>query len=123
MHYGKKWIVKTTTTLLIFVAYAILAAGTENSDANCEISNLTGEPDVGIINGEADAGYKISLTVKNVGKSGAIKIAPWLSSSEGEWKREQNLPFEAGASRELEFFFYEPTINATNIHYGCKCTP
>ncbi|HTG33968.1 MAG TPA: hypothetical protein VLB76_13645 [Thermoanaerobaculia bacterium] len=125
MHRDKKWLLKAAITPLIFVVYAFLAAGTDTStsDANCEISNLAGEPDVGFINDAADAGYKVSLTVTNVGKSGTIRVAPWLSSSEGEWKREQNLPFEAGASRNFEFFFNEPTINATNIHYGCNCTP
>jgi len=116
---------KITLTAGVIAVYAVLAGGSgpETSQATCKVSNLTSEPDVQLINGAMDAGYLIKFRVMNTGQAGSIRVAPWLSSSEGEWSREQNLVFEPQQSFDLKYFFYEPTINATNIQYGVKCTP
>jgi hypothetical protein len=52
-----------------------------------------------------------------------ILVAVTLSCSEGEWGREQKMLFEEGERRLVEFFFHEPTINATNIQTRTRLIP
>ena len=76
-----------------------------------------------VMRNEPDAGVNLSFRIKNVGKSGVIKITPRLSTSEGEWTREQTLKFDAGESKHLTYFFHEPTINAENIECYVRASP
>lgn len=109
--------------LVGFLTTAFSGCGVMTSEAESQLSNFKVEPDFGIINGEFDAGQTIKVTVKNTGKKGALTIVPKLSSSEGEWTRQQTLTFEAGESRNLTYFFHEPTINSTNIEGTVKVYP
>ncbi|GEM_PF-1369901 len=112
---------------VVVLSAAVLLTGYKGcaalSDAKGEVSNLRRKEEAKIVNGELDYGFIVSVTVKNVGKAGVIEIKPWLSSSEGEWKRTQTLNFTAGESKDLTYFFHEPTINATNIEYGIDVLP
>jgi hypothetical protein len=93
------------------------------SNAKGVATNLIVESDVGLINGEPDYGIKFSLQVQNVGDAGPITILPSVSSSEGEWQREQKVQFAAGETRTLSYFFHEPTINASNVQGVVKLYP
>jgi hypothetical protein len=99
-------------TLLIVL---LLGCRALTSKAKGKASNLGCESDVGLVNGEPDAGVTVSVTVKNVGEAGFITIRPEISTSEGEWNRSQDLHFDAGETQNLTYFFAEPTINATGI--------
>ena len=63
------------------------------SDAEGVVSNLRASDDTRIVNGEPDYGWNIQFTVKNVGKSGMIKVSPWISCSDGEWQKSQKFAF------------------------------
>lgn len=104
--------------LAIFLALAF--GSTPTSKAKGQWSNLDCKHDTGIVNGELDYGVTVSVTVKNVGQAGTINIKPVLSTSEGQWRRDQDLNFKAGESKTLTYFFSEPTINASNIQ--CRIT-
>ena len=79
------------------------------------VSDVRMQADTRIIDGQFDAGFEVTGYVKNSGVSGGdIKIAAFLSCSEGEWIRIQHLYFRAGESMRLTYFFHEPTINATS---------
>ncbi len=112
--------VVTLSATILFTGYKGCAA---LSDAKGEVSNLRKKEEVKLMNNEPDYGYTVSVTVKNVGKAGVIEIKPWLTSSEGEWNRARTMEFTAGESKDLTFFFHEPTINATDIEYGVDVLP
>jgi Protein of unknown function (DUF2628)/GYF domain 2 len=88
-----------------------------------EISNLGAAEDTQIVNGDLDYGFNVRLTVRNTGAAGTIIVTPWLTCSEGQWTRSQQIVFDAGESKQLTYFFNEPTINATNVQYGARATP
>ena len=94
-----------------------------SSQANAELEKSTWEDDIEIRNGWPDAGVRTKMDVKNIGKRGMILVAVTLSCSEGEWGREQKMLFEEGERRLVEFFFNEPTINATNIQTRTRLIP
>lgn len=111
---------------IIGIGFLFIAFGSDEetmSQAEGQVSNFEVNSDFGIINDEPDAGYTITFTVKNIGKRGILTITPKLSCSEGEWTREQTLTLEAGASRNLSYFFHEPTINSTNVQGSVKVDP
>lgn len=93
------------------------------SSARGQVSSLSGKEEVSLVSDQPDYGIKIHFSVTNKGEAGTIKIMPWLSCSEGEWSRTQNLSFGKGEVEELSYFFHEPTINATNIRFGVKLLP
>lgn len=93
------------------------------SDADGSASGLSADHDTRIRAGEWDYGLSVSFTVTNVGEQGLIRVSPWMSCSEGEWSRVQNLEFAPGERRRLTYFFHEPSINASNIEYGVRVTP
>jgi len=85
------------------------------SEASGAISDLTLKGDTGVIDGEPDYGINVKFTVTNNGEDGILTLTTRLSTSEGEWSRQQKLSFSAGQSMTLSYFFHEPTINATNV--------
>lgn len=93
------------------------------SNAKARIRNLKAEEDTRIVNNEMDYGVSISFTLTNAGEAGLIRVSPWLSSSEGEWSRQQTLNVGAGQAINLTYFFPEPTINASNVQYGVRTKP
>jgi len=94
-----------------------------SSEAKGRIDSSTWEHDVQLRNGWPDAGVKTIHDVTNTGKRGMILVSVTLSCSEGEWGREQKMQFDAGETRKVEFFFHEPTINATNIQTRSRLIP
>lgn len=94
-----------------------------SSKASGRVTILRGQHDSRIVSGEPDYGFTVTFRVTNHGEPGLIRIMPWLSCSEGEWARSQNLTFASSESRDLTYFFHEPTINAENLEYGVKLSP
>ncbi|MCD9186021.1 MAG: hypothetical protein LUM44_06290 [Pyrinomonadaceae bacterium] len=70
---------------------------------------------VAMINEQLDAGINIELTIQNEGKAGFIKVKPTLSSSEGNFSRNQDVYFKENERKDLSFLIHEVTINATNL--------
>ena len=104
--------------LAALAATAALVAG---ACASGDVSNVKCDHDVRIVNGEFDYGVSVAADVKNTGDTGGdIALNVFLSTSEGEWKRSQTLTFDKGQAQHFEWFFAEPTINATNIQ--CRVT-
>ncbi len=79
--------------------------------------------DVGLINGQPDAGVRVKTIIKNEGKEGFLRVKARLSSSEGEWTREQKLHFSSGESKDLAWFFSEPSVNASNVQSWVEVSP
>jgi len=111
-------------TLMVMAFYLGLAAGSETtSKASCQLSTIETEPDVGIVNGEPDAGVRVGFTLRNAGQAGPIQVDVRLSTSEGEFSRSQSITADGNGSRRLRYFFHEPTINAENIQAQVTCRP
>lgn len=110
------------TTLSLFLS---ISSGCQSltSQARGEMSNLRCEDTSRIVNGQFDYGFNVVFTVKNTGQLGAINVKAELSTSEGEWQREQNLNFTAGESQTLTYFFDEPTINVNNPQCKVRVFP
>jgi hypothetical protein len=87
----------------------------------CEFSNLAVEPEAFLINGQLDAGYVAKVDVKNKGDRRNLTLGAVLMTSEGDFRRNQLLLFEAGATRTVSFQFPEPTISATNVRAEVSC--
>lgn len=111
-----------------FLAAAVLTFAPNNcgplfSAAKGRTSNMAWEKTTRIVNGEFDAGLEVTLTVTNVGEEGFLYVQAECSTSEGQWKREQNLLFDKGERRALSYFFHEPTVNAENIECRAGVRP
>lgn len=78
---------------------------------------------IGLIDGEPDAGINIEISVKNEGKAGTINVGTTLSSSEGEFSRNQSLHFRENERKDLKFLIHEVTINASNLECRGKVSP
>ena len=87
----------------------------------CTIQSVERQPEVFIINGEPDAGYKVLVTVKNIGQPGEIQVATRLGTSEGDWETVRRRMFEVNETQVLRFDFPDPTINASNIQAVAEC--
>lgn len=84
---------------------------------SCEILNAEAVADVFLIDGEFDAGYLVTTTVRNNGQSGNIHLKATITCSEGDFFREREIHFDAGQTRQLSFSIHEPTINAVDVQY------
>jgi hypothetical protein len=93
------------------------------SDAHCNIVTTNTEPGVFIVNGAPDAGYNVVTQIRNSGKTGRVRIGATLSTSEGQFVKEQELELAADETQDLTFGFSEPTINASNIQSTVTCRP
>jgi hypothetical protein len=116
-------VLRAAGTVVIVAIYAVFAGGSEQSKANCDVESVETSADAGMINGELDAGYKVSFTLLNKGEAGVIKVHVLLSTSEGDFTRDRSVHLEGGRSVPLEFFVHEPTINAGNIQSRVSCVP
>ena len=85
--------------------------------------NLKVTYDSRIVNGDFDYGVVVTVTIKNAGEQGIIGVNPWITCSDGEYSRKQNLTFAKGEQKTLTYFFPEPTINSSNVQGGVKLTP
>lgn len=91
--------------------------------ARGQLVSVNREADWQFVNGEADAGYRVTTVVKNVGVPGEIRVVTFLSCSEGEWSRVQHLHFGAGESMTLRYFFHEPSVNVTSCQARAGVSP
>lgn len=103
---------------LVFDYIALFA-----SDAKGRMESSSWEDDVQLRKGWPDAGVTTKTVVTNTGRRGMVMVAVTLSCSEGEWGREQKILFDPGETRTVEFFFHEPTINATNVQTRIRLVP
>lgn len=108
---------------LVVIGFIGAAVFDSSNKAKCELLSRSLKPDLFLIQGEADAGYRYNVRVKNIGEKGEITIVAKLSTSEGEFKREQTLLFDSQEERNLSFTFHEPTVNATNIQGNISYRP
>ena len=88
-----------------------------------EVISVTKESDWEFVNGEADAGFKVTTVIKNNGPAGDLQIVTFLSCSQGEWSRTQHLFFNKGQAMSLKYFFHEPTISVTNCQARAAVSP
>ena len=88
-----------------------------------EVISVTKESDWEFVNGEADAGFKVTTVIKNNGPAGELQVVTFLSCSQGEWSRTQHLFFGNGQAMSLKYFFHEPTISVTNCQARAAVSP
>ncbi len=88
----------------------------------CEVANREVKSSVFMVDGEPNAGFELTVDVMNPGPSKALfRIVATLSTSQGEFRRAQNLELAPGVTQTLKYGFHEPTINATNIQGRVSC--
>lgn len=105
----------------LFVLYAI---GNRISEAKPEVISVTNKSDTRLVNGAPDYGVLVQVSVHNrADESGNIVVKARLSTSEGEWERQQTLYFSADQTKNLEYFFSEPSVNASGIQSRCSAEP
>jgi Domain of unknown function (DUF4190) len=110
--------------VVLFAAGGLSALSEARAQPHGEVLSINGEPDTKLIDGNLDYGVTVSVVVRNKSKqAGTVTIKSWLSCSEGEWNRSQELVFNGEETKQLTYFFQEPTINATNIQYGANVFP
>lgn len=109
----------------IILTFGVLAyvGSHDQSSASARVDQVQANYDFGVVNGEPDAGVVVKGTITNVGQQGPIRVKVHLSTSEGEWDREQNVVFRAGEQKELRWFFHEPTINVSNVQSRVSASP
>ena len=88
-----------------------------------EVISVDSKGDWEFVNGEMDAGFKVTTVIKNNGPAGDLKVVAFLSCSQGEWARTQHLFFRAGESMTLRYFFHEPTISVTSCQARAVVSP
>lgn len=93
------------------------------SKAICKIVHVSQNEDTYYLKDDFDFGYTVNTKIQNIGERGHIDILATLSTSEGVFKREQNVLFEKGQIFTLAYQFNEPTINATSIQGRINCAP
>jgi hypothetical protein len=75
------------------------------------------------INGEWNYGFTTTVTVRNVGQTGFIKVTVYIKCAEGEWSRSEEIPICAGEYRTLTYFFHEPTHKTVNVECRAYASP
>jgi hypothetical protein len=110
-------------SILPFLLILLLGLKSCTSQAKGKFSRPLCAPSAGLVKEELDYGINISTEVTNVGQPGYITITPELSTSEGEWTRNQELYFKANESKNLTYFFSEPTINSANVQCRVEVSP
>jgi hypothetical protein len=53
--------------------------------------------------------------------AGKVALTANLSTSEGNFQRQQDLQLSEGEVRDLKYQFSEPTLNATNVEMQMEC--
>jgi hypothetical protein len=106
---------------LLLVAVAAVLAGCPAPEAKVpkrivkvEVVNVGVKDEIFLINGDLDAGFKVTGTVQNGGDRGLFEVAATLSCSEGEYTKKRTLLLEQNQNDVVAFDFPEPTANATN---------
>jgi hypothetical protein len=92
------------------------AKGVLYSDVRCKSETK-------YIDGEWNHGFNATVTVRNIGQTGFIKVSVYLKSSQGEWVRTEELPICAKSYKTLNYFFPEPTHSAVNIQCRADISP
>jgi len=100
-----------------------LAREAEARKPNGRVVSVDSEGAWEFVNGEMDAGFKVTTVIKNNGPAGDVKVVAFLSCSQGEWIRTQPLFFRAGESMTLRYFFHEPTISVTGCQARAAVSP
>jgi hypothetical protein len=80
------------------------------------ISNFTSGADTAVINGEFDAGIKISFDLESVSSDPQdVTVEMKVSCSEGQWTERRTVHLQPKETQHITHFFAQPTIGATNI--------
>ena len=109
--------------IIAVLGLAYVGGWDPGNEAVGEIVTVHQMPDVGVLDGVPDAGVRVKAVVKNAGKKGVLRVRAKLSTSEGEWVREQQLHFDADETKDLRWFFHEPTVNASNVQSWVEVSP
>lgn len=127
---GAYWLIRAVAGLAlgIFIAHAFttgraqeLISSLFRSPSGCQVVDVTAAHDVFIINGEADAGVRVTALIKKLKSDGKVVVTAELSSSEGTWTRSTSGELRRDEQRSADVLFPEPTIAATNLRYNVKC--
>lgn len=100
-----------------------LAREEEANKPRGQVVSVNKVSDWEFVNGEMDAGFKVTAVIKNVGVAGDLRVITFLSCSQGEWSRTQHLYFNAGESMTLRYFFHEPTVSVSNCQARAGVSP
>lgn len=94
------------------------------SQAEGVVANVKLENDL-TADGQGNPDYAVTVycDVKNVGDEGKLLVTYRVTSSEGDWTKEDDLYFRAGETRSLTKLFPEPSIRASNIRAYVKVYP
>lgn len=102
---------------LVLISILWSSAACKEILPHSEILSIEGQPEVFLINGEADAGYTVQMKVRNNGQTGTIRLEVKLTCSEGDFVREREVHFDVGETKTIAFSFHEPTINARDVQF------
>lgn len=94
-----------------------------SDDVVCEIQNVKGEATLVFHNGEMEMGEVVRLSVRNISSQRKLVIDVDLSTSEGNFKRQQAIHFADDETKHLSYQFHEPTVNASNVYPTASCRP
>lgn len=67
--------------------------------------------------GLTDYGYKIKVTVRNMGLDGYIEVKATVRGDQGSWTKKKRLFMPAGTVETVEFDFPEPSFWDTSFSY------
>lgn len=121
--FALKAMVRMLVALSVLSTTVLFTACPLFSKASGKVTKVSAKNDFGLIDGEMDYGITVTVVMENVGETDPIMITPRISCSEGEWDRTQNLTFKKNETKQLTYFFHEPTVNASNCQYGVAVWP
>ena len=90
--------------------------------AGCDVANIEITADTFLIDGSFDAGFALTADVVNSGDAAALfRVVATLSTSEGDFKRTQEIVLQPEVTRALQYGFHEPTVNAFTSQGRVAC--
>jgi hypothetical protein len=94
------------------------------SQAEGMVSNVQLESDL-TADGQGNPDYAVTVycNVKNVGEEGKLLVTYMVTSSEGDWTKQDDLYFRAGETRSLTKLFPEPSFRASGLRAYVKVYP
>jgi hypothetical protein len=116
-------VVRTFIAATVLFGTLFVAACPLFSNAKGSLIRSFAKDGVGLVDNQPDYGYTVTVVVRNVCRTDPIRIVARLNCDEGEWRRTQDVHFAAGETKTLNYFFAEPTVNASNCQYSVSVWP
>ena len=102
---------KTNKLLSFALSVAILSAAVMTSScARLEVLSQRLSETVVKTNNEDDYSIKYTISVRNKGTAGRVRVKAKLFTPEGQFYREQIVDFTGGDEEDFVFIFTEPTF-------------